>query len=161
MSEAADKSIEGVGLARLCAEERRDRRDDRDRGVLLRRGATTAAERANVRRELAAMAASSGEKHDRRSRSIRIQRVFRRGRDERRRDHAPPTALRSSFCRARCCLALFFFLLIGLMALMRRAHRKSGGGAEKVAFTTRHYARIVDDPYYLEVISGPRSGSGS
>jgi putative spermidine/putrescine transport system permease protein len=47
--------------------------------------------------------------------------------------------------------ALFFFLPIGLMALMSVL---TGNPVvmPKVAFTTRHYARIIDDPYYLEVI---------
>ena len=47
--------------------------------------------------------------------------------------------------------ALFFFLPIGLMAVMSVL---TGNPVvmPKVAFTTRHYARIVDDPYYLEVI---------
>lgn len=47
--------------------------------------------------------------------------------------------------------ALFFFLPIGLMALMS-VLTGNPVVAPKVAFTTRHYARIVDDPYYLEVI---------
>ncbi|MHC2620662.1 putative spermidine/putrescine transport system permease protein [Bradyrhizobium huanghuaihaiense] len=47
--------------------------------------------------------------------------------------------------------ALFFFLPIGLMALMSVL---TGNPVvmPKVAFTARHYARMVGDPYYLEVI---------
>jgi putative spermidine/putrescine transport system permease protein len=47
--------------------------------------------------------------------------------------------------------ALFFFLPIGLMALMSVL---TGNPVvmPKVAFTTRHYARMIDDPFYLEVI---------
>ncbi|KRR21441.1 ABC transporter permease [Bradyrhizobium lablabi] len=47
--------------------------------------------------------------------------------------------------------ALFFFLPIGLMAVMSLL---TGNPvvAPNVAFTTRHYARIADDPYYFEVI---------
>jgi putative spermidine/putrescine transport system permease protein len=47
--------------------------------------------------------------------------------------------------------ALFFFLPIGLMAVMSLL---TGNPvvAQRVDFTTRHYARIIDDPYYLEVI---------
>jgi putative spermidine/putrescine transport system permease protein len=47
--------------------------------------------------------------------------------------------------------ALFFFLPIGLMAVMSLL---SGNPvvAPHVDLTTRHYARIIDDPYYLEVI---------
>ena len=47
--------------------------------------------------------------------------------------------------------ALFFFLPIGLMAVMSVL---TGNPVvmPKVAFTTRHYARMIDDPYYLEVI---------
>jgi len=46
---------------------------------------------------------------------------------------------------------LFFFLPIGLMAVMSLL---TGNPVvmPHVAFTTRHYARIVNDPYYLEVI---------
>jgi putative spermidine/putrescine transport system permease protein len=47
--------------------------------------------------------------------------------------------------------AVFFFLPIGLMALMS-ALTGNPVVMPKVAFTTRHYARIVNDPYYLEVI---------
>jgi putative spermidine/putrescine transport system permease protein len=47
--------------------------------------------------------------------------------------------------------ALFFFLPIGLMALMS-VLTGNPVVAPKVAFTTRHYARMVDDPFYLEVI---------
>ena len=47
--------------------------------------------------------------------------------------------------------ALFFFLPIGLMALMS-VLTGNPVVAPKVAFTTRHYARIIDDPFYLEVI---------
>ncbi|OAF10592.1 ABC transporter permease [Bradyrhizobium centrolobii] len=47
--------------------------------------------------------------------------------------------------------ALFFFLPIGLMAVMS-VLTGNPVVAPRVAFTTRHYARIVDDPYYLEVI---------
>jgi putative spermidine/putrescine transport system permease protein len=47
--------------------------------------------------------------------------------------------------------ALFFFLPIGLMALMS-VLTGNPVVAPKVAFTTRHYARMFDDPYYLEVI---------
>lgn len=47
--------------------------------------------------------------------------------------------------------ALFFFLPIGLMALMS-VLTGNPVVAPKVAFTTRYYGRIVDDPYYLEVI---------
>lgn len=47
--------------------------------------------------------------------------------------------------------ALFFFLPIGLMALMS-VLTGSPVVAPKVAFTTRHYARMIDDPFYLEVI---------
>jgi putative spermidine/putrescine transport system permease protein len=47
--------------------------------------------------------------------------------------------------------ALFFFLPIGLMATMSVL---TGNPVvmPKVAFTTRHYARMIDDPFYLEVI---------
>ncbi len=47
--------------------------------------------------------------------------------------------------------ALFFFLPIGLMALMSLL---TGNPvvAPRVDLTTRHYARIINDPYYLEVI---------
>jgi putative spermidine/putrescine transport system permease protein len=47
--------------------------------------------------------------------------------------------------------ALFFFLPIGLMAVMSLL---TGNPvvAPHVDITTRHYARIIDDPYYLEVI---------
>jgi putative spermidine/putrescine transport system permease protein len=47
--------------------------------------------------------------------------------------------------------ALFFFLPIGLMATMSVL---TGNPVvmPKVAFTTRHYARMIGDPYYLEVI---------
>ncbi|MBR0783021.1 ABC transporter permease [Bradyrhizobium iriomotense] len=47
--------------------------------------------------------------------------------------------------------ALFFFLPIGLMALMSML---TGNPVvmPKVAFTTRHYGRMIGDPYYLEVI---------
>ena len=47
--------------------------------------------------------------------------------------------------------ALFFFLPIGLMAMMSLL---TGNPvvAPNVAFTTRHYQRIIDDPFYLEVI---------
>ncbi|MBR0710467.1 ABC transporter permease [Bradyrhizobium liaoningense] len=47
--------------------------------------------------------------------------------------------------------ALFFFLPIGLMALMSVL---TGNPVvmPKVAFTNRHYARMIGDPYYLEVI---------
>ncbi|MBV9561139.1 MAG: ABC transporter permease [Bradyrhizobium sp.] len=46
---------------------------------------------------------------------------------------------------------LFFFLPIGLMAVMSLL---TGNPVvmPHVAFTTRHYARIVNDTYYLEVI---------
>jgi putative spermidine/putrescine transport system permease protein len=46
---------------------------------------------------------------------------------------------------------LFFFLPIGLMAVMSLL---TGNPVvmPHVAVTTRHYARIIDDPYYLEVI---------
>jgi putative spermidine/putrescine transport system permease protein len=46
---------------------------------------------------------------------------------------------------------LFFFLPIGLMAMMSFL---TGNPvvAPNVALTTRHYARIIGDPYYLEVI---------
>jgi putative spermidine/putrescine transport system permease protein len=46
---------------------------------------------------------------------------------------------------------LFFFLPIGLMAVMSLL---TGNPvvAPHVGFTTKHYARIVNDPYYLEVI---------
>jgi putative spermidine/putrescine transport system permease protein len=46
---------------------------------------------------------------------------------------------------------LFFFLPIGLMAVMSLL---TGNPVvmPHVAFTTRHYARIAADPYYLEVI---------
>jgi putative spermidine/putrescine transport system permease protein len=46
---------------------------------------------------------------------------------------------------------LFFFLPIGLMAMMSFL---TGNPvvAPNVTFTTRHYARIIGDPYYLEVI---------
>ena len=47
--------------------------------------------------------------------------------------------------------ALFFFLPIGLMALMS-VLTGNPVVAPKVAFTTRHYARMMGDPYYLEVI---------
>ena len=47
--------------------------------------------------------------------------------------------------------ALFFFLPIGLMALMS-VLTGNPVVAPKVAFTTRHYARMIDDPFYLEVI---------
>ncbi|MGL3110280.1 ABC transporter permease [Bradyrhizobium sp. BR 1432] len=46
--------------------------------------------------------------------------------------------------------ALFFFLPIGLMALMSAL--TGNPVVPKVAFTTRHYARIVNDPDHLEVI---------
>src|SRR5882724_3837957 len=47
--------------------------------------------------------------------------------------------------------ALFFFLPIGLMAAMSLL---TGNPvvAPHVDLTTRHYARIINDPYYLEVI---------
>jgi putative spermidine/putrescine transport system permease protein len=47
--------------------------------------------------------------------------------------------------------ALFFFLPIGLMAVMSLL---TGNPvvAPHVDFTVRHYVRIIDDPYYLEVI---------
>ena len=47
--------------------------------------------------------------------------------------------------------ALFFFLPIGLMAAMSLL---TGNPvvAPRVDLTTRHYARIINDPYYLEVI---------
>jgi putative spermidine/putrescine transport system permease protein len=47
--------------------------------------------------------------------------------------------------------ALFFFLPIGLMAVMSFL---TGNPvvAPNVAFTTRHYRRIIDDPYYFEVM---------
>jgi putative spermidine/putrescine transport system permease protein len=47
--------------------------------------------------------------------------------------------------------ALFFFMPIGLMAVMSLL---TGNPvvAPRVDFTTRHYARIINDPYYLEVI---------
>ncbi len=47
--------------------------------------------------------------------------------------------------------ALFFFLPIGLMAVMSLL---TGNPvvAPRVDLTTRHYARIINDPYYLEVI---------
>jgi len=47
--------------------------------------------------------------------------------------------------------ALFFFLPIGLMAAMSLL---TGNPvvAPRVDFTTRHYTRIINDPYYLEVI---------
>ena len=47
--------------------------------------------------------------------------------------------------------AVFFFLPIGLMAVMSLL---TGNPvvAPNVAFTTRHYQRILDDPYHLEVI---------
>ena len=47
--------------------------------------------------------------------------------------------------------ALFFFLPIGLMAVMSLL---TGNPvvAPHVDLTTRHYARIINDPYYLEVI---------
>lgn len=47
--------------------------------------------------------------------------------------------------------ALFFFLPIGLMALMSVL---TGNPVvmPNVAFTTRHYARMIGDPFYLEVI---------
>jgi putative spermidine/putrescine transport system permease protein len=46
---------------------------------------------------------------------------------------------------------LFFFLPIGLMAMMSFL---TGNPvvAPNVALTTRHYVRIIGDPYYLEVI---------
>jgi putative spermidine/putrescine transport system permease protein len=46
---------------------------------------------------------------------------------------------------------LFFFLPIGLMAMMSLL---TGNPvvAPNVAFTTRHYGRMIGDPYYLEVI---------
>jgi putative spermidine/putrescine transport system permease protein len=46
---------------------------------------------------------------------------------------------------------LFFFLPIGLMAMMSFL---TGNPvvAPNVTFTTRHYARMIGDPYYLEVI---------
>jgi putative spermidine/putrescine transport system permease protein len=46
---------------------------------------------------------------------------------------------------------LFFFLPIGLMAMMSFL---TGNPvvAPNVTLTTRHYARIIGDPYYLEVI---------
>ncbi|MBP1094250.1 ABC transporter permease [Bradyrhizobium diazoefficiens] len=47
--------------------------------------------------------------------------------------------------------ALFFFLPIGLMALMS-VLTGNPVVAPKVAFTTRHYTRMIDDPFYLEVI---------
>ena len=47
--------------------------------------------------------------------------------------------------------AFFFFLPIGLMALMS-VLTGNPVVAPKVAFTTRHYARMIDDPFYLEVI---------
>jgi putative spermidine/putrescine transport system permease protein len=47
--------------------------------------------------------------------------------------------------------ALFFFLPIGLMALMS-VLTGNPVVVPHVAFTTRHYARIVSDSYYLEVI---------
>ncbi|MBW7969782.1 ABC transporter permease [Bradyrhizobium sp. BR 10289] len=47
--------------------------------------------------------------------------------------------------------ALFFFLPIGLMAVMSVL---TGNPVvmPKVAFTMRHYVRMIDDPFYLEVI---------
>ncbi|TWA99255.1 ABC transporter permease [Bradyrhizobium stylosanthis] len=47
--------------------------------------------------------------------------------------------------------ALFFFLPIGLMAVMSVL---TGNPVvmPKVAFTTRHYVRMIGDPFYLEVI---------
>ena len=47
--------------------------------------------------------------------------------------------------------ALFFFLPIGLMAVMSVL---TGNPVvmPKVAFTTRHYTRMIGDPFYLEVI---------
>ncbi len=47
--------------------------------------------------------------------------------------------------------ALFFVLPIGLMAVMS-VLTGNPVVAPHVALTTRHYQRIVDDPYYLEVI---------
>ena len=47
--------------------------------------------------------------------------------------------------------ALFFAVPIGLMALMS-ALTGNPVVAPNVAFTARHYQRIIDDPYYLEVI---------
>jgi putative spermidine/putrescine transport system permease protein len=47
--------------------------------------------------------------------------------------------------------ALFFFLPIGLMATMS-VLTGNPVVTPHVAFTTRHYARMVNDPYYLEVI---------
>ena len=46
---------------------------------------------------------------------------------------------------------LFFFLPIGLMAMMSLL---TGNPVvvPNVAFTTRHYGRLIGDPYYLEVI---------
>ncbi|MHC2281573.1 putative spermidine/putrescine transport system permease protein [Bradyrhizobium diazoefficiens] len=48
-------------------------------------------------------------------------------------------------------LFALFFLPIGLMALMS-VLTGNPVVAPKVAFTTRHYARMIDDPFYLEVI---------
>ena len=47
--------------------------------------------------------------------------------------------------------ALFFFLPIGLMAVMSVL---TGNPVvmPKVAFTTKHYVRMIGDPFYLEVI---------
>src|SRR3990172_7880440 len=46
---------------------------------------------------------------------------------------------------------LFFFLPIGLMALMS-VLTGNPVVAPNVAFTAKHYQRILDDPYHFEVI---------
>jgi len=62
-----------------------------------------------------------------------------------------PSGLALLILPSALLFTLFFFLPIGLMAVMSCL---TGNPVvmPHVAFTTRHYARIVNDSYYLEVI---------
>ena len=64
---------------------------------------------------------------------------------------APINGLSLLILPSALLFALFFFLPIGLMAVMSLL---TGNPvvAPHVDFTARHYARILDDSYYLEVI---------
>lgn len=62
-----------------------------------------------------------------------------------------PNAMALLILPSALLFVLFFFLPIGLMALMSVL---TGNPVvmPKVAFTARHYQRILDDPYHFEVI---------
>jgi putative spermidine/putrescine transport system permease protein len=63
----------------------------------------------------------------------------------------PANAMALLILPSAVMFALFFALPIGLMAVMS-ALTGNPVVAPNVAFTARHYQRIIDDPFYLEVI---------